>query len=377
MKSFKILIVFLGNPAHDSRSFKIFKSLSNLGCTVKIICAHQPGENFLNDPNITYVEIKSYKRAFFKILMFYIKALSLVLRKKADIVIASDLFALPLAWLASRKNDAKLVYDSREFYSSLASLHRREFKQWLIIKYEQFFASNCSLILTVNKSLNKLLSNKFYNKKIYVLHNFPTTKKDATKSFIIPENLFNLDDLLLVYFGLFHPGRGLNLYLELLEKLRPEFPHLKLLLIGKGELKPEIENEIKKRKLQNSVFIFGPYSPEQYILMPTVKKIIGLSIIEPIGLSYFYSLPNKIFDYIQHQIPFIASNFPEIRDIVERYKVGILVNPANFDDLLSAVRILLIDDNMYENLKQNCNKALSELSWEKEIEKFYEVIKSL
>ncbi|CUS96917.1 glycosyltransferase [Candidatus Kryptobacter tengchongensis] len=178
MKRSKILIIFLGNPAHDSRSLKIFKSLSDLGYTVRIICAHQPGENFLNHPCILYAKIKSFKRAFFRILMFYIKALPLVLKEKTDIVIASDLFSLPLAWLASKKNNkAKLVYDSREIYSALASLHRRKFKQWLITKYETFFALNSNLILTVNESLNKFLSNKFYNKKIHTLHNFPPEKR--------------------------------------------------------------------------------------------------------------------------------------------------------------------------------------------------------
>jgi len=321
MKRSKILIIFLGNPAHDSRSLKIFKSLSDLGYTVRIICAHQPGENFLNHPCILYVKIKSFKRAFFRILMFYIKALPLVLKEKTDIVIASDLFSLSLAWLASKKNNkAKLVYDSREIYSALASLHRRKFKQWLITKYETFFALNS---------------------------------------------------------GLFHPGRGLNLYFTLIEKLRHEFANIKLLLIGKGELKSEIENEIKKRNLQNEVLIFGPYSPEQYILMPSVKKIIGLCVIEPLGLSYFYSLPNKVFEYIQHQIPFIASDFPEIRNIVRKYNLGILVNPTNFEDVFSATLELIINDDLYENLKQNCKIALNELNWESEIEKFHEVIKSL
>jgi len=377
MKRSKILIIFLGNPAHDSRSLKIFKSLSDLGYTVRIICAHQPGENFLNHPCILYVKIKSFKRAFFRILMFYIKALPLVLKEKTDIVIASDLFSLSLAWLASKKNNkAKLVYDSREIYSALASLHRRKFKQWLITKYETFFALNSNLILTVNESLNKFLSDKFYNKKIHTLHNFPL-KKDETKLFIIPQKFFSPDSILLVYFGLFHPGRGLNLYFTLIEKLRHEFANIKLLLIGKGELKSEIENEIKKRNLQNEVLIFGPYSPEQYILMPSVKKIIGLCVIEPLGLSYFYSLPNKVFEYIQHQIPFIASDFPEIRNIVRKYNLGILVNPTNFEDVFSATLELIINDDLYENLKQNCKIALNELNWESEIEKFHEVIKSL
>lgn len=374
MKKKKILIIFLGNPFHDSRSFKMFKSLSEAGHIVKILCAHQPGESKIENAQIFYIDLKNYKRAFSKILSFYIKALPVAMRFKIDVVVASDLFSLPLAWVVSKRCNAKLIYDSRELYSSLASHYKNPFKQSILSYFEQFFALKSDLFITVNQSIAKILSSKFNKKDIIVIRNFPS-KKSKTTFLKIP--YLESCDILLVYFGLFHPGRALNLYLDLLEKLKNESYDVKLLLIGRGELKSELENLIKSRNIEEHAFISGPYSPEQYIVMPDAKRIIGLCVIEPLGASYIYSLPNKIFEYIQHEIPFIASDFPEIRDIVEKYQVGVLVDPENFDDIFLKLKRLIDDEVLYNKFKENCKKALDDLNWENEIKKLCEVIEAI
>ncbi|WP_141655179.1 glycosyltransferase, partial [Candidatus Kryptonium thompsonii] len=371
-----ILIIFLGNISHDSRSFKMYNSFVSLGYDVKVLCAKEPNERSLENPDVTYISLKRHKRAVTKILMFYLKSVLSIPKVNPDIIIASDFFSLPIAWLISKIRKTKLIYDSRELYSSLASLYGRKLKQNLIIKLERFFTSKCNLILTVSQSIYEILSTQFYDKKIQILRNLPY-QKNQSKIFALPQNLFTSDDILLAYFGLFHLGRGLKLYFDILEKLSPEFPTIKLLLIGKGELKQEIEREIRNRKLENFVFIFGPYAPDQYILFPNVRKVIGLCIIEPLSSSYIFSLPNKIFEYIQHQIPFIASDFPEIKKVVEKYKVGVLVNPEDLEDILGAIKELIENDTLYDKLKENCKVALNELNWEKEFKKLHELIGSL
>lgn len=369
----KICLIFLGNIAHDSRSFKIFKSLLKDGYQTRIICAHEPGEEKLDNPNIYYVGLKKWKRAIFKIIQFYLKSFPQIFKVKPDIVIASDLFSLPLAWFVSIKTKAKLIYDSRELYSNLASASKRSFVQSLLVKFEIFFASKVNLILTVNQKIFKLLSSKFKNKKIVILRNYPEQKN--REQFYKVE--IKSSDVLLVYLGNFHPGRGFSLYFDLIVKLNSESIDAKLLLIGKGELKEQIQSEVKKRSIENKVFILGPYSPNETILFPNVSRIIGLCVIEPVSLSYIYSLPNKIFEYISHKIPFVASDFPEIRAIVDEYKVGVLVDPQNFDEIYRKVKILIEDSLIYNSMIKNCEKATEKLKWENEMKKFYEALESI
>lgn len=369
----KICIVFLGNIAHDSRSFKIFKSLTEAGYQVCVICTHKFGEEKLVEPNVHYIELKNWKRAFLKILQFYLKSIPQILKVKADIVVASDLFSLPLAWLISIKTRSKFVYDSRELYPHLASLNQRGLLQLFLLMFELFFASYVALIITVNQKIADFISSKFPKKKIIVLRNLPEQKKSLQPYQVEIEQ----STVFLVYFGNFHPARGFKSYFDLITKLNTEAIDTKLLLIGKGELKEKIEAEIKERNIEDKVFILGPYSPEHKIVFPNATRIIGLCIIEPVSLSYIYSLPNKIFEYISHKIPFVASDFPEIRSIVEKYKVGVLVDPQNFEQIYKAVKTLIEDKQMYTFMRKNCEIAINDLNWENEIKKFYKALESL
>ncbi len=369
----KICIIFLGNIAHDSRSFKMFKSFIKVGYQTYIICTHEPGEEKLDEPNVYYVELKKWRKALLKLIQFYIKSFPKIFKVKPDIVVASDLFSLPLAWFVSVKAKAKFIYDSRELYSHLASVSKRTELQLLLSKFEIVFTSKVEIIITVNQKIFDFLSSKFKKKKIIVIRNYPEQKeiKRFYKVEIEPSDVF------LVYLGNFHPARGFNLYLDLITKLNSESIDAKLLLIGKGELRGQIEAEIKRRSIDDKVFILGPYSPSETILFPNASRIIGLCIMEPVSLSYIYSLPNKIFEYISHKIPFVASDFPEIRAIVKEYKVGVLVDPQNFDEIYKVVEMLIEDNLMYTSMVKNCERAIEKLNWENEMKKFYEALDSL
>jgi glycosyltransferase involved in cell wall biosynthesis len=369
----RIVIVFLGNIKNDSRSFKIYNSLKEAGYIVKVICAVEPNEPIIeSNDEVINVKLRKFRKALFKILSFYFKSLPLITKMCADIVISSDLFSLPIAWLISIKCNAKMIYDSRELYSSLASTKNRLFVRKTISLFEKIFTLRCSLILTVNQSIAKLISSKF-KKPIFIIRNFPTTKWKSGKTFAYEKQIENA----LLYLGLFHQDRGFDVYFELIQKLSFDFNDIKLLIIGKGELKNLLLEEILKQNLETKVEILGPYSPDEELKFPNVKKIIGLCIIKPVSLSYFFSLPNKIFEYIQAKIPFIASDLPEIRAVVETYKVGILVDPSNINEIVESTRKLLTDQNLYLTMKDNCERATRELTWENEVKSLLDALKML
>ena len=49
---------------------------------------------------------------------------------------------------------------------------------------------------------------------------------------------------------------------------------------------------------------------------------VGISPIQNMCKSYYLSLPNKIFEYIQAGIPILVSDFPEMKRIIEDYHKG-------------------------------------------------------
>jgi glycosyltransferase involved in cell wall biosynthesis len=108
------------------------------------------------------------------------------------------------------------------------------------------------------------------------------------------------------------------------------------------------------------------YVPQNVLLSYTASADIGVSLIENACLSYYYSLPNKLFEYQQAGLPVIASNFPEMSAIVGGYDLGELVDPDDVPAITAAIHRLLSDPARYAQLRENAHKAAQRFNWEAE-----------
>ena len=102
---------------------------------------------------------------------------------------------------------------------------------------------------------------------------------------------------------------------------------------------------------------------------------IGVALIENISKSYYYALPNKLFEYIMAEVPVVVSNLPQMKEIIEKYDVGFAVDIDNRYELITAIKKLSEDARLYESKKQNCRIASQELNWEKEVTSLLQTIK--
>jgi glycosyltransferase involved in cell wall biosynthesis len=69
----------------------------------------------------------------------------------------------------------------------------------------------------------------------------------------------------------------------------------------------------------------------------------GICLQENIGLNYFLSLPNKLFEYIINGLPVIVSDFPEMRRVVDEAGCGWKV-AVDRDALLALVNSISLED---------------------------------
>ena len=111
--------------------------------------------------------------------------------------------------------------------------------------------------------------------------------------------------------------------------------------------------------------LFGTY---------TASADIGLCIPENLGLSYFLSLPNKLFEYVAAGLPVIGSNFPEIANIIHEWHVGLTAEADDPGTIALAVRTLLDDTELYESMRTRCRSAAGILNWEKERGSLLEIV---
>ncbi len=136
-----------------------------------------------------------------------------------------------------------------------------------------------------------------------------------------------------------------------------------------------LQGEAERLGIANRV-IFIPAVPHEQLWMYTGMADIGLCNIDNVCLSYYYSLPNKLFEYIQALVPVVGSKFPEIEKIVEKYGVGETCNPEDPESIAFAIRSV-ISRHKEGFYTKNLSVAKKELCWENESKVLESAYKSL
>ena len=117
-------------------------------------------------------------------------------------------------------------------------------------------------------------------------------------------------------------------------------------------------------------------SPNEVISICSVADV-GIHPIENTCLNHFYCLPNKLFQYIQAGIPVLCSDFPEMRKIVDGYKVGEVFDVEDVNNISNTINIFFEDMEKLMEYKNNCIKASATLNWNIEKIKLLDIYSQL
>lgn len=162
---------------------------------------------------------------------------------------------------------------------------------------------------------------------------------------------------IILYQGALNKGRGLEWVLEAM----PYVENAKLVIIGSGDISEKLELLTQKLKVEDKVEFLGKISAD-ILHEYTPSAAIGLCLLEELGLSYYYSLPNRIFDCIQAGVPILATRFPEITNIVENYKTGVLIDHYEPQFLAKTINDML--ENPFDT--SHFESVAKEFCWENE-----------
>ena len=370
---FHICFTFLGNIEFDSRILKCARTLSSNGYRVSALTLGEKSErrNYL-DIEVMSVGISSRVSGKARFLLFYVKGLRPTLRARADCYFASDLYSLPLAYLAARVSRARLLYDSRELYTSIASLKDRRFTQRFWSFLEKKLIHSADAVFTVNDALSEYIAERYRMPKPVTLLNCPPKQVVAKSDRLRRQLSVPSHQKIILYQGGLQRGRGIFIALSVIKKI----PNAVLVLLGHGGLKGEFSEIVQKENLQQRVFILDA-APVNELLTLTASADVGLCLIENLGKSYYHSLPNKLFEYASAGVPVVASNFPEISRFVESNRVGICVDPENEEEVAAAIQRLITDSKLYASLVDNCKQTAERYTWENQEPKLLAVMDRL
>ncbi len=280
-----------------------------------------------------------------------------------DAVCAIDLDTLLPAFTISRLKRKTCIYDAHEYFTETPEVVRRPIIQKVWEAIARFIIPKLQHCYTVSPGLAGIFEQR-YGTPFAVIRNVPTLTaigKTDDNPALTTRNPELATRFTILYQGALNEGRGL----EQMISAMPALPFAELWIAGEGDLSTELRNIVYAQNIDNQIKFLGFVQPDQ-LKKITQKANIGINFLEKKGLSYYYSLANKVFDFVHAQVPCITMNFPEYKRLNEEYQVFLLIDDLEQNSIVQAIKRLYEEKELYKLLQDNCAKARQEWNWEKE-----------
>jgi glycosyltransferase involved in cell wall biosynthesis len=158
----------------------------------------------------------------------------------------------------------------------------------------------------------------------------------------------------LVFVGRLEANKGLMDLLAIFEALAPEFPDLKLRILGDGRLRPVLETKLVRAGLSGRASFLGAVPPEQVcqelrnadlFVFPSHYESFGIVVLEAQAVG----------------VPVVASDIPAIREAAG--EAARLVPPEDTGPWIGAIRALIRDQNRREGMSVAGREHARRFTW--------------
>jgi glycosyltransferase involved in cell wall biosynthesis len=290
-------------------------------------------------------------------------------RTRPEILHAHDADALQSVGPVAARLRIPFVYDSHELWlgrtsrgrSRLYDLFNRLWYRWV----EGRYVPRASFVMVANPGVAPELERRYGIGGVAIVPNYPVEAGE-----IAPRNLRDLPGAeaipanvpVVLYVGGIMPHRGVEELLDAVAGL----PDAHLVCLGAGGgITSTIEGDIRRRGLTDRVHLVRPV-PSEEVVPYAASATVGVTIVQPASLSYRLALPNKLFQYMAAGIPVVASDFPDVKGVVEGSGAGVVVDPTDPRAVAAAIRRFIDDPSLARSMGAAGRRAVQErFNWER------------
>ena len=284
-----------------------------------------------------------------------------------NLLLSNDLDTILPNYFISRLKGIKMIFDSHEYYTETPELVNRPKVQRVWKWIEGFVVPKLDEMITVCDSIADLFREK-YGVKCHVIRNIPPRKALPPKGDKMALGLPTDKHLLILQGSGINIQRGAEELVQAMSFLDDCF----LMIIGGGDVLPILKQMVEELKITDRVRFF-PRMPYQQMMTYTQLAELGFCLDKDTNLNYRFSLPNKLFDFIQAGVPIVASHLTEIEKIITKYNIGLFIPDHNPKSIAGTIREALEDIDRRTVWKKGLVKAAEELCWENESEALMEI----
>ncbi|WP_216726587.1 glycosyltransferase [Hymenobacter siberiensis] len=344
----------------DQRMQRICGSLAAAGYRVQLVGWQRPTSPPLTPQPYHQHRLQGwFQKGKFFYLEYNLRLFFYLLGQRAAAWCACDLdTALPV-WLRARLGGQPFVYDAHELFTEVPEVVARPAVQRLWRWVEGFIVPRTRLAYTVGPALARVFEQR-YGRSFAVVRNVSRLRTDEM---LPPTPTAAPPSGYILYQGALNVGRGLESLIDAMPQVAG-----RLVICGEGDLSAALRGRAERLGL----LVSGKVEFRGFVLPGALREVtrhaaVGIMLLENIGLSYYYSLANKFFDYVHAGIPQVLIDFPEYRALNDQFDMAELVSDLEPATLAAALNRLLRDEPArYQHLAENCRRAAPQLSWQHE-----------
>lgn len=363
------LVSVINDLVTDNRVNKTCLTLIECGYKVVLIGRKLP--NSLPIPSWGFKVVRMnllFKKGPLFYLFFNFRLFFKLLFTKSDLLFANDLDTLLPNYIISKLKKIPLIYDSHELYCEVPELINSPLKRKIWLSIEKYIVPKLKNCITVNYSIAKIFEEK-YKVNFTTVRNIPDIPNEFIAKTKLELNLPLNKKIIILQGAGINVDRGAE---ELVDSMQ-FIENTILLIIGSGDVWGILKQKIKINKLESKVILINKL-PKTELMHYTFNSDIGVTIDKNTNLNYYYSLPNKFFDYLHAQLPILASRLPELETIILNYNIGVFINNHEPKHIAKKISETLASPE-YTNYKKNTKKAIANFNWQNEKLNLIKIIK--
>lgn len=367
----KAVHIYLSHFENESRILKETKSLIDHRIVDQVVVLAMGKEGLLDfeefDKNRfvkrvrpQFMRNKKPIRGFYRISQYikmldFLYRLVMAIRKEKPIYVnLHQVMLLPLIPVIKLLlPKAKLIYDAHELETETNGLKGRRKKMFKI--WEKLFIKRFGLVIVVGPSIEQWYRERYGINNIITVMNCPLYQQVQKQNHFREEFGIAPESKIFLYQGALFYGRGIEVLLHAFAEIND--PKYTLVCMGYGEMAEEVQ---KYATIHQNIFFKKAVHPS-VVLNYTASADVGISLIENVCLSYYYCLPNKIFEYLMAEIPCIVSNMQEMRNYVLENGTGVVCEDTTKEALIKSV----LEMGTYDTIqfKNNIESVKQKYCW--------------
>lgn len=305
----------------------------------------------------------------------YDEQLEAATRTPADLFIAHNLAALPVAVHAARRFDAHVTFDAEDFHrgelgADRASRANRRLIEWC----ETRFVPEVDAVSAASDGIAEAYAAALgIERPTTILNVFEQWERDVE----LPRALLDAerrDDGRSIYWfsQTIGPGRGLEDAVDALALL-PRDVHLYVRGLWATGYKDSLFSRAARLGVDQRVHSLPPALPHQLVRLASLHDV-GLALEQPVTANRSICVTNKLFTYLLAGIPAVASDTEGQRRVARGLTSIRMYEPGNSATLARAVTDMLADQGLRDAA---LTAARERYSWDLEQRHFLAIVERL